>query len=64
MSLAARSPDGREWEVSVRRVDWPSWPDSSFDPGDSDATVVGMPVACLVLGPIFWLVPPGADDDD
>jgi hypothetical protein len=23
-----------------------------------------MPVACLVLGPIFWLVPPGADDDD
>jgi hypothetical protein len=61
LSLAARSPDGREWEVSVRRVDWPSWPDSSFDPGIWDATVVGMLVAYLVLGPIFWLVPPGAD---
>jgi hypothetical protein len=29
-----------------------------------DATVVGMLVAYLVLGPIFWLVSRGADDYD
>jgi hypothetical protein len=53
-----RGPDGREWEVSVRRFRL-GWPDSNFDPGNQDdGDLFWIAVNYLVLAPFFWLVLP------
>jgi hypothetical protein len=46
------------WEVAVRRVWLPSWPDSQYDPADDAAGIASGLVAYLVLAPFFWLVVP------
>ena len=50
-----RGPDGREWQVSVRRVGWPTWRDSQYDPSLDEPLFT---VVAYLAAPIFWFVIP------
>jgi hypothetical protein len=56
--MHARSPDGREWVVTIHRVELPVWPESRFDPDELAWSTSEVILATVVLGPIFWFVIP------
>jgi hypothetical protein len=51
-----RSPDGRDWQVTVQRVRLPSWRHSDYEP-ESDDLLFGL-VETLVVAPVLWFVVP------
>jgi hypothetical protein len=54
----ATSPDGRVWEISVRRVRLPQWR-ANYDPSDDDAgDLVSLVFVRLVVAPFMWIVVP------
>ena len=55
-TLRAVSPDGREWEIRVRRVQLPRWPESDYDPDPGD--LLETVFAYVIAAPLFWLVIP------
>lgn len=50
-----RSPDGREWRVTVRRIGWPQWRKSGYDP---ELEEPGFIVLGYLAAPFFWFVIP------
>jgi hypothetical protein len=53
----ARSPDGRDWEISIHSVRLPSWRQSDYEPSESDDYLTGF-LEAIVLAPLFWFVLP------
>jgi hypothetical protein len=54
-----RSPDGREWQISVIRFKLPGWPQSNYEPADQGGSdPFDFILYYLILGPIFWIVIP------
>jgi hypothetical protein len=51
-----RSPDGRDWEVSIQRVRLPSWRHSDYEP-DSDDLLLGL-AETIIVAPLLWFVIP------
>ena len=51
-----RSPDGRDWEVTIQRARLPSWRHSGYEP-ESDDLLFGL-VETLVVAPVLWFVVP------
>ncbi len=53
----AKSPDGREWHVSVSRIRLPSWHHSRYDPWEDDlfGFIIGAPLFWFVL-PLLWVL--------
>jgi hypothetical protein len=54
----ATGPDGREWEVNVRRFRLPAWRDSGYEPEDDAHDLVSGAIAYVVLAPVHWFLVP------
>jgi hypothetical protein len=57
--IFARSPDGREWEIRIRRVRVPPAPESQFDPSEHASDLLSSVLAYAIAAPVMWFVIPG-----